>query len=104
MAALAYQTYEIVEQQISTIIDLKWMDEDSKLILLGGIMINIDDDAPDLFIPLNFQSYSKDGSVNDMLEQAFKSNKKDLPVVDVMNIFEKPVSVPDSGKAELTSQ
>ena len=54
MAALAYQTYEIVEKQIATIIGRKWMDEKSKLVLLGGIMINIDGGAPDLFIPLNF--------------------------------------------------
>jgi hypothetical protein len=68
MAALAYQTYEIVEEQIRSIIGRKWMDPTSKLILLGGIMINIDDDAPDLFIPLNFEAISQDGSTQDLMQ------------------------------------
>ena len=48
------------------------MDEKSNLILLGGIMINIDGAAQDLFIPLNFEAISKDGTVNDLMRQAFK--------------------------------
>jgi len=42
MANLAYEQYMIVEKQINAIIDTKWMGEDSKLILLGGIMVNMD--------------------------------------------------------------
>jgi len=31
-------------------------------------MINIDDDAPDLFIPLNFEAISQDGSTQDLMQ------------------------------------
>jgi len=54
MAKLAFDTYAIVEQEIEKIMDRKWMDPKSKLILLGGVMINIDGDAPDLFLPIKF--------------------------------------------------
>jgi hypothetical protein len=42
MAALAYETYVMVEEMLFRIIDRKWMSKDSKLVLLGGIMINVD--------------------------------------------------------------
>jgi hypothetical protein len=38
-----------------------WMKEDSKLVLLGGIMINVDGDNNDMFAPQTFKAYSKDG-------------------------------------------
>jgi len=58
MAKLALDTYAIVEQEIEKIMDRKWMDPKSKLILLGGVMINIDGDAPDLFLPIKFAELS----------------------------------------------
>lgn len=71
MAALAYETYAMVEEMLNDITDLKWMDTNSKLVLLGGIMINMDGDAPDLFIPLNFDSINKAGVRTDLMADAF---------------------------------
>jgi len=50
------------------------MGKDSKLVLLGGIMINIDGQGPDMFIPLNFTAVAKDGERTDMLEEVFGKN------------------------------
>jgi len=58
MAKLAMDTYAIVEQEVRKIVDRKWMDPHSKLIVLGGVMINIDGDAPDLFLPIKFAELS----------------------------------------------
>jgi len=71
MAALAYETYVMVEEMLFRIIDRKWMSEDSKLVLLGGIMINVDGQAADMFIPLNFEVLKGDGSVHDLMEKVF---------------------------------
>ena len=71
MAELAYETYVMVEEMIFQIVDRKWMSKDSKLVLLGGIMINIDGDAADMFIPLNFEAMAGDGSVTNLLEKVF---------------------------------
>jgi len=83
MAALAYETYAMVEKMLFDIIDRKWMSEDSKLVLLGGIMINVDGEAADMFIPLNFSvENGKDGSVDDLMEKVFGelAYKHTLPV------------------------
>jgi hypothetical protein len=83
MAALAYETYAMVEKMLFDIIDRKWMSKDSKLVLLGGIMINIDGEAADMFIPLNFSvENGKDGSVDDLMEKVFGelAYKHTLPV------------------------
>ena len=71
MTKLAYETYTLVEEMLFDIIDRKWMDTESKLVLLGGIMINVDGEASDLFIPLNFEVQRKDGSVDDLMEKVF---------------------------------
>ena len=71
MATLAYETYAMVEEMLFKIIDRKWMSAESKLVLLGGIMINVDGEASDLFIPLNFEALVGDGSVIDLMEKVF---------------------------------
>ena len=39
--------------------------QNSKLALIGGIMINCDGDGTDMFLPLKFEIKSKDGKVQD---------------------------------------
>ena len=78
MAELAYETYVMVEEMIFQIVDRKWMSKDSKLVLLGGIMINIDGDAADMFIPLNFEAMAGDGSVTNLLEKVFGKEAGEL--------------------------
>ena len=71
MAALAFETYAMVEQMLFEVIDRHWMSEESKLVLLGGIMLNVDGDAPDQFVPLRFESHDKNGNVNDLMQMSF---------------------------------
>jgi hypothetical protein len=71
MAALAFETYNMVEEMLFETIDRQWMAAESKLVLLGGIMLNIDGDAPDMFIPLRFESHAPEGEVTDLMETAF---------------------------------
>ena len=55
-SALAHETFDIVEGVLNDITKdgMGWMGEDSKLILLGGLMINIDGSDQDYFEPLTF--------------------------------------------------
>ncbi len=83
MAALAFETYAMVEEMLNEIIDRQWMDPNSKLVLLGGIMINVDGEAPDLFLPLNFESHTADGTVTDLMEEAFGKDTEQFAQVSV---------------------
>lgn len=78
MVTLAYVTYDIVKSLTLKIINTDWMhhDEDahfeteghdashthrgSKMVLLGGISVNLDDSMPDYFVPLMFECREKD--------------------------------------------
>jgi hypothetical protein len=71
MALLAYETYTMVEEMLFDIVDRHWMSSESKLILLGGIMINMDGDAPDLFLPLNFESINGNGEHTFLMSKVF---------------------------------
>ena len=42
MAVLAYKMYDVIEDYLEKILDLKFAGPNSKLALLGGIMINCD--------------------------------------------------------------
>lgn len=54
--------------------DLKWMGEDSKLMLLGGIMINMDDGSQDRFVPLTFESRDKNGVATNLMSHLNDEN------------------------------
>jgi len=43
----------------------------SKLVLLGGIMLNIDGEAADMFIPLRFEASNAGGETVDLMEEVF---------------------------------
>lgn len=51
---LARAVYEIAHGFLNDIVDFKWMSPKSKLVVLGGLMINIDGDQPDAFEPIMF--------------------------------------------------
>ena len=63
---MARETYGIVEEYGEAIVDKNWMGEDSKLIFLGGIMINTEG-AYDLFYPIRFESHDKSGVKLDLM-------------------------------------
>lgn len=54
-AQLAYETYDIAMDMLEDIMDKKWMRDDSKLIILGGLMINVDGSDQDYFQPIKFE-------------------------------------------------
>ena len=59
MTELAYQMYELQRQFLEDIINLDWMGTNSKLALIGGIMINCDGEKTDKFLPLSFELRTK---------------------------------------------
>jgi len=73
----------MVNEMLMEIIDRKWMAPKSKLVLLGGIMINVDGNAPDLFLPLNFEAIHADGSSTDLMATAFGDSASHFAQVSV---------------------
>jgi len=58
MAALSYKMYDILLEFLNRIVDLKWQGPNSKLAIVGGIMINCEGDKTDMFLPLMFETRS----------------------------------------------
>ena len=70
MAALAYKMYELQLEYLDSIIDIsKWRPQ-SKLAIVGGIMINCDGKGNDMFVPLKFEIRTRFGTT-DIFRQAF---------------------------------
>lgn len=72
---LAYEMYKIIETFLESILSTGWMGEKSQLALIGGIMINCDNDAADMFLPLKFEIRKKDGTSTDLLNEVFPDSK-----------------------------
>jgi len=79
MSELTYETYGVVKSYMDSIHNNKWMQgekhghlyPDSSNAALGGIMINMDGDGPDLFLPLHFYVIDKSGAVVDLMPETF---------------------------------
>ena len=71
MSTLAFQMYEIIEDYLENIIDMKWAGKQSKLAIIGGIMINCDEFGSDRFVPLKFELLHKDGARDDLYQKTF---------------------------------
>ena len=72
MAKLSYEMYEVVKQFLEGIIHLNWQGPNSKLAVIGGIMVNCDDDGTDMFVPLMFELRSQKGEViEDIFDEAY---------------------------------
>ena len=65
---LANKMHDIASQFLDEIVDLKWMGPNSKLVILSGLMINVDGASADVFEPLSFTIQGKDGKKTDMTE------------------------------------
>jgi len=70
MAILAYKMYDIIESYLEEIINLGFCGPNSKLALIGGIMINCDGNKSDVFLPLKFEVKTPNGS-RDYTEECF---------------------------------
>jgi len=55
MVKLAYEMYEVVKDFLEGIIHMNWQGPNSKLAIIGGLMINCDGDGTDMFLPLMFE-------------------------------------------------
>ena len=53
--------YEVADEFLKGIVDMKWAGPSGKLAILGGIMINCDGDRTDMFLPLSFNVTFKNG-------------------------------------------
>jgi hypothetical protein len=71
MTALSYKMFEITEEFLEGILHNNWMGPNSKLALIGGIMINCVGEKTDLFLPLKFEIRNKDGESKDLYEETF---------------------------------
>jgi hypothetical protein len=60
-AGIVYKMYELIKEYLEDIFNYNWMGEDSKLALLGGIMINCDGEGTDMFLPLHFEIRTNKG-------------------------------------------
>ena len=74
-AELAMQTWKIGKKMLDKIINTDFGDENSKLMVLTGIQINMPREFEDFFLPLSFDMHSKDGTVIDLLETLFKAGE-----------------------------
>lgn len=71
MAALAFKMYDILLEFLNGIINLNWQQEDSKLAIVGGIMINCAGDKTDMFLPIMFEVRTQDGT-RDIFNETFR--------------------------------
>jgi hypothetical protein len=53
-------------------VNLNFGGPNSKLVLLGGIMINCDGEGTDKFLPLKFEVRDKQGNVTDHFNECFE--------------------------------
>ena len=68
--------YDIIEEYLKNVVTKDWMKSPkSKLAIVGGIMINCDEDKSDRFLPLRFEVQTQNSSV-DLFEAAFGPRSK----------------------------
>ena len=60
-AGIVYKMYYILKEYLEKILSYNWMGPDSKLVLVGGIMINCDGEGTDMFLPMDFEIRSDKG-------------------------------------------
>lgn len=70
-ASLAHETWKIANKMLDQIVHTRFGGDDSKLIILGGIQINMPRPFDDLFQPLTFDVRSKDGTITDLYQETF---------------------------------
>jgi hypothetical protein len=62
--------YEIIYEFLNDIIHQNWQGPNSKLVLLGGIMINGDGEGSDRFLPLKLEERTLNGR-RDLFRETF---------------------------------
>lgn len=57
--ALVYTMYNIISEFLEKIVNLDFAGKNSKLAIVGGIMLNCEGIGTDMFVPLKFEVRSK---------------------------------------------
>ena len=70
-ANLSFAMYHVIRLYLEQILNTNWMGSNSKLVILGGIMINRSEIGADVFQPLSFELRDRDGKKTDMFEETF---------------------------------
>lgn len=71
MAALALEVWKVSKRMLENIVNVNFGGDESKLLIFSGIQINMPRPHQDMFQPLSFNMYTKDGQVTDLFEEAF---------------------------------
>jgi len=74
MVAIVYKAYKIVEKEMLAIVNTDF--GPGKLVLLGGIQINMPHPMPGRFLPLHFSIRSKTQAPVDLLKMTFQQDPK----------------------------
>ena len=70
MATLSFKMFEIIEDYLEDILHLDWQGPNSKLALIGGIMVNCGGEGTDRFLPLKFEIRCQNVKL-DLFEEVF---------------------------------
>lgn len=82
LQALIFAAYEAVKENILDIVNCKF--GTGKVVLLGGIQLNMPKQYEDHFVPLLFQMMSGDGETTDMLPQLWHTKEDEERQIDVL--------------------
>ena len=74
-AQLAIQTYEIANEFLNKVVNTDFGTSNSKLIILGGVQINMPVPMPDYFMPIRYEIHQKGKQTLDLLGPAFTDAK-----------------------------
>ena len=53
--SLVYKVFQLIQEFLEGIYNTNWMTSKSKLAIIGGIVINMEGEGSDLFLPLKFE-------------------------------------------------
>lgn len=81
MVALVKEMYHLLLSDLeNNVLDFDWVNGDhNKIVLFGGIHINLDDHLEDMFLPIIFDLRSRNGDKQSIFEECFPKKEKIIP-------------------------
>eukprot|EP00977_Amphora_coffeiformis_P024628 scaffold16502_cov177-Amphora_coffeaeformis.AAC.1 len=74
-AMLAKQTHDIAKNMLDHIVDVEFGGDQSNLVVLTGIQVNMPRPFQNFFQPMTFARHTKDGQVEDLLTKLFLNSR-----------------------------
>lgn len=90
-AELAKQTYEIAQVFLDKVVNTEFGDKNGKLIILGGVQVNMPRPMPDYFMPMKFEIRQHGKPTIDILKKAF--GHIEIPVTEAPRVPPIPPAV-----------